>query len=241
MHGILLSPYFVPTNPEHLQEPMKTLFFSWKAAIFFALLLALNATTATAQNKTWGGGPELGLSFARYSGDVEAQEFKTGILGGGHVTYSTHPTFGITLKALYHQRGSQQEINNVVNKQLLHYLEFPLLARYFLTPGGKFRPNVFLGPSAAFLLGVQNKVGDGDYTSVSAEMREQYRGFDLGISAGIGLNYLFAKETRLLFDARYTHGISDFYAPAEVSKYNRGLAFSLGLSFGLTKKPLQLK
>jgi outer membrane protein W len=219
---------------------MKKQFFSaWKAAAFALLLLFLISLQAVqAQNKTWGAGPEIGMSFAKYSGDLENQEFKTGLLGGGHVTYSTHPTFGVTLKALYHQRGSQQEIGGTLNKELLHYLEFPLLARYFLTPGGKFRPNIFLGPSAAFLLNVQNKVGDGAYTSVSAENRENYRNFDLGLNAGIGLNYLIAKETRLLFDARYTHGLTDLTKAVDISTYNRGWAFTLGLSFGLTKQPL---
>lgn len=232
-----ISPFFAPPNLSQF-EMMKCIFYSKHLVAFAALLLFGSLQFASAQNKTWGAGPEIGLSFSKYSGDLENHEFKTGLVGGGHVTYSTHPTFGITLKALYHQRGSQQEISGTVNKQLLHYLEFPLLARYFLTPGGKFRPNIFLGPSASFLLNVQNKVGDGDYTSVSAEDRNDYRNFDLGLSAGIGLNYLIGKETRILFDARYTHGLTNLSKFDDISIYNRGLAFTLGLSFGLTKQPL---
>ncbi len=217
---------------------MKPYITQLTGATLFIFLLLTGLQSAQAQNKTWGFGPEIGLGLSLYGGDLANQRFNTGLLGGLHITYSTQPTFGVTLKALYHQRGSKQEINNVVNKQALDYLEFPLIARYFLTPGGKFRPNIFVGPTAGFLLGVRNKTGDGDYTNVSAEQRDTFRSFELGLTAGIGLNYLIAKETRLLFDTRYIHGLSDVTKVEEFSVYNRGIAFSLGLSFGITKKPL---
>ena len=218
---------------------MKTVFFTIRAAAIFSLLLLVGVQHINAQNKTWGAGPEIGISFSKLAGDLPKQQFNTGIVGGGHITYSTRPTFALTFKALYHQRGSQAELNNVVNKTGLQYLEFPLLARYFLTPSGKFRPNVFLGPSAGFLLNVKSKAGDADYVNVSATEREKYGRFDLGLTAGIGLNYLIGKETRLLLDSRYTLGLSDVYRPAPESWQNRGLAFTLGLSFGINKKPLK--
>ncbi|AHM59434.1 hypothetical protein D770_05855 [Flammeovirgaceae bacterium 311] len=218
---------------------MNQIFLTRKATALFSLLLLLTFQQVQAQNKTWSAGPEFGLSLSRLQGDMpEDQEFNTGLMGGGHITYSTRNTFGVTFKALYHRRGSQQETNGVVNEQALDYLEFPFLARFFLTPGGKFRPNVFAGPSAGFLLGVKNRTGGGDYSNVSAQLRDNYRNFDLGLTAGIGLNYLVAWETRLLLDARYLYGLSDINKMPEVSMYNRGFALTLGFQFGLTKKPL---
>lgn len=218
---------------------MKNNFFTWKALTCFPLLMALNLYSANAQNKTWSAGPEAGISVNKFAGDVEQQEFKNGFVGGAHITYSTKSTFGITFKALYHQRGSQQTFSNVINKKALAYLELPLLARFFLTTSGRFRPNLFVGPSASFLLGVKNKVGDGDYVKPTDQDQDSYATFDLGLTAGLGLNYLIAKETRLLFDARYNYGLLDIHRPELISFYNRGLAFTLGLSFGLNKQPLK--
>ena len=111
---------------------MKTVFFTLRAAaIFSLLLLVVGVQHTSAQNKTWGAGPEIGISFSKLSGDLPKQQFNTGIVGGGHITYSTRPTYAVTFKALYHQRGSQAELNNVVNKTALQYLEFPLLARFY--------------------------------------------------------------------------------------------------------------
>ncbi len=216
-------------------------FFPSLSALAFSLLLFTACLPAQAQNKTWSVGPEIGLSFSKLVGDMaQDQQFNSGLMGGGHITYSTRNTFGITFKALYHRRGSQEESSDgVVYRSALDYLEFPLLARFFLTPGGKFRPNVFAGPSAGLLLGVKNKAGDGDYANVTSQMRDTYTNFDFGLTAGIGLNYLIAKETRLLFDARYLYGLSDINNIDRVSMNNRSLAFTLGLSFGLTKAPLK--
>ena len=218
---------------------MKHTFLSLKAAALILLLSTLNVENAHAQNKTWSAGPEAGLSLSKLAGDLNNQDLKSGFVSGGHVTYSTRSNFGLTLKALYHQRGSQQDINNVTNKTSLNYLEVPLFARYFLTTSGKFRPNVFIGPSAGFLFGVKKKAGEGDYVNVSAQERDNFFGVDLSLSAGFGLNYLIAKETRLLFDSRYVYGLSDVYRPIDKTWNNRGLAFTLGVSFGLNKQPLK--
>jgi outer membrane protein W len=219
---------------------MKFNLFSCVPSLLLSLFLLNGYQSANAQNKTWGAGPELGISLSKMVGDMaQDQKYNSGLMGGGHVTYSTRNTFGITFKALYHRRGSKEETNGIEYHNALDYLEFPLIARYFLTPGGKFRPNVFAGPSAALLLSVKNKTGDGDYTNVSSQMRNTYRNFDLGLTAGIGLNYLIGKETRLLFDARYLYGLSDINSIDRVSMQNRSIAFTLGLSFGLTKQPLK--
>jgi hypothetical protein len=221
-------------TPNYFMKPPITKHFF--AVVAGTALLLLAGSLPAAAQKTWSFGPELGLSFSRFSGDVSGQQQnQTGLLAGGHVTHSIWQTFGFTFKALYHQRGSQQEINNVLNRQALNYLEVPLMGRFFLTRSGKFRPNLFAGTSFAFLLKGYTNAGDDAYTPMPDALWANYNKFDLGFTAGVGLNYLIAPETRLLLDTRYLYGLSDLNKQPQLSMHNRGLALSLGLSFGLKR------
>lgn len=202
----------------------------WISA-FAIILFFLGATTSEAQvAKTWSIGAEVGPSFSRYGGDAENHKFKAGAIAGGFLTYSIVNTFGITGKVLFSQKGTRFSDDGTMVNQTLDYIEVPVIGRFFLNKEGRFRPNVFLGPSFGFLVGVKNKKGEGEAVKVNEAQRDNFSNLDLGITGGLGLNYEFLRETRLLLDARYTHGLSDISEPGVFN--NRSLGVTLGMSFG---------
>lgn len=192
-------------------------------------LLALSMSFNTmAQQKVWSVGPEAGVSFSKYGKEASTNDFKSGAIGGMFLTYSILNTFAVTTKFLYSQKGASFE--SVDTKQTLNYFEVPLIGRFFLNKEGSFRPNIFVGPSFGFLTGATNKVGSNDRVDIE-NYENIFNGFDLGVTGGMGFNFLISNETYFIIDARYTHGLSDI-TKANGNVTNNALGLTAGISFG---------
>ncbi len=182
----------------------------------------------TAQTRVWSVGPEVGVSVSKYGKDASTNDFKSGAIGGMFLTYSILNTFAVTTKLLYSQKGASFESSDT--KQTLNYIEVPVIGRFFLNKEGNFRPNLFVGPSFGFLAGATNKVGSSDRVAIEG-YKDIFNNFDLGVTGGLGLNFLVATETYLVIDARYTHGLSDI-TKANGNANNSAFGLTAGLSFG---------
>jgi outer membrane protein W len=192
------------------------------------LLAATVSFNVKAQEKVWSAGPEAGISLSKYGKDASANDYKPGAIGGVFLTYSILNTFAITTKLLYAQKGASFE--SVDTKQTLNYIEVPVIGRFFLNKEGKFRPNIFIGPSFGFLTGATNKIGSDNPVAIDS-YKNIYNGFDFGVTGGLGLNFLIATETYLVIDARYTQGISDI-SITNGNVNNNSFGLTAGLSFG---------
>ncbi len=205
---------------------MKKLHFTLTGlVVFLTLVMTFNAK---AQKKVWSIGPEAGISISSYGKDAGSNDSKVGAVAGGFITYSIVNTFAITAKLLYYQKGAT--FASTDTKQTLHYLEVPVIGRLFLNKEGSFRPNIFLGPSFGFLNGASQKVGTNDREKIDS-YKNVYNNVDVGITGGVGFNFLIANETYFILDARYTHGLSDI-SKAVGDVNNNSLALTAGLSFG---------
>jgi hypothetical protein len=201
---------------------MKSLF-----KISTILFLCGIVTVANAQKKVWSIGPEIGVTLSKYGMDANTNHHTTGLAGGLFLTYSVINTFGITGKILYAEKGADLGAQEIIMK----YIEIPLTGRFFLNKEGKLRPNIFIGPSFGFLRGVSSQTGTSDPVKV-ADYQQTYNDFDLGVTGGLGLNYQILPETRLLFDARYTYGLSDITKAAGQIN-NETVTLTFGMSFGI--------
>jgi outer membrane protein W len=196
-------------------------------------------------------GPKVGVNFSNLHGDVSNQAMQPGLSAGAILTYSVVNTFGISVEALYSQKGAKFEnapfsSNQRINfNRRLNYVEVPLLARYFLNKEGNFRPNVFLGPNFGFKLNgkdVNREVVSGT-AQPDADISNAINPVDVGITGGIGLNLRLQESLRALLDVRYTHGISNIadsqltgFTVANPTVGNNAITVTLGLSFGIGKK-----
>jgi hypothetical protein len=191
------------------------------------LAVVLMSAQAYAQEKVWSIGPEIGVNFSKYGMDANENPHVSGLAGGLFLTYSVVNTFGITGKILYSEKGADVGEHD----EVLKYIEVPLTGRFFLNKEGRFRPNLFLGPSFGFLRGVTTRTGTGDLVKVP-DYESSYNKYDIGATGGLGLNYLILRHTRLLLDARYTYGLSDITtAPSQVN--NETFTVTFGISFGI--------
>jgi opacity protein-like surface antigen len=200
-----------------------------RQSLVATLILFAIASSAIAQTdeKVWSFGPEVGVNFTKFGGDASDSDYRNGILLGIGLTYSIQNTYGITTKVLYSQRGAK--MGDI--KTSLQYIEVPITGRFFLNRDGKFRPNIFVGPSFAFLTGAASKEGDGDSEDIE-NYADIFKTFDFGLTGGLGLNWLIANETHIVLDGRYTHGLSDL-SKADGKVNNQGFTISAGVTFGL--------
>jgi outer membrane protein W len=199
----------------------------FKYSIIVLFISFATSIASQAQERVWSIGLEAGPNFSKYGWDSKNSDFKTGFLVGGNLTYSIRNTYGFTGKLLYAQKGAKE--GNV--KSTLNYIEVPIVGRWFFNEAGPFRPNIFAGPSFGFLTGVKTQTGNGDKVTVN-NYKDSIKTFDFGLTAGLGLNYEIAPETRILVDFRYTYGLTDI-SKGSSSVNNQVIGITAGFSIGI--------
>ncbi|WP_345239695.1 porin family protein [Nibrella saemangeumensis] len=187
------------------------LFTLLTATIFFC-------HTVTYAQQRWSAGPRLGLNLSKFVGTGNDTRYAPGAVVGGFIMYSDIRHFGASLDVLYSQKGARQGAPATTIDRI-NYLELPLAFRYFLTLNGDFRPNIFVGPSLAFNLNNQ-----------------QFKNSDIGLFAGLQLNWRAGNRQRFLIDGKYTYGLPDIYiGPGSnvIETHNSTFTLTLGYSFGI--------
>lgn len=182
-----------------------------KSIIRLACLFVLISSPLLAQQR-WSGGPRLGLNLSTAAGDIDNTKLTPGLAVGGFVMYSDINHFGVSVDLLYSQRGFRYKqadrFGDVDFRQRLHYVELPILLRYFLNRSGKVRPNLFLGPNVGFLVGA-NRPNPVNNALPGISTVDLFNKVDLGATAGLSLNFRVRQAQRLHVDARYTLGLTD--------------------------------
>jgi hypothetical protein len=221
---------------------------SVRVATVFSLLLCVS--TGYAQQR-FSAGPRIGLNLSNYWGNADGMNFKPGIVAGGFIMYSSLNHFGISADVLYSQRGTKYSgpiylngttplTNSGKFTQRVNYLEIPVVARYFLTLSGNFRPNVFVGPSVAIKLNAKRV--NGDNTLYNGENSQDFNDVDLGATGGFQLNWGTGARQHFLIDARYNLGLTGVQTGLpnlwgrRNSLQNSTATLTLGYSFGVGRE-----
>lgn len=235
----------IPILPKHA-------FFIFFISLLFIQSLGFTQPPQTLRRRQVVSiGPKIGVNLSDLNGDVNNHSLQPGIAAGAMLTYSVVNTFGISVEALFSQKGAKFEntanVNNTARHNFnrrLNYIEVPVLARYFLNKSGDFRPNLFVGPDFGFKLNakdVNREVVNGSEQD-DQDISNAITPVDVGITAGIGLNFAVIEKMRFIFDARYTYGFSDIAdenLPGFVNDgkaHNSAINFTFGVSFGIGKK-----
>jgi opacity protein-like surface antigen len=192
----------------------------------FIVLLLLVGNLVTAQNLSFG--PMVGLNLTNLSNNSNTST-KAGLLAGGFFNYSSKNWFGVGVQFLYNQMGAKvvspaEEIN-------LNYLQVPVLFTYYFegqNKPGSFRPKLFAGPHANFLLNAKNKEGN-DLNPNSIFFKET----EFGVTLGAGFNYALQNQMWINVDGRYGIGLTDATQAPNTNSSNRGFGLTVGLSFPL--------
>jgi outer membrane protein W len=197
-----------------------------KQTFLIVVTLLLAGQIVSAQNLSFG--PMVGLNLTSLSGKPNSST-KAGLLAGGFFNYSSKNWFGVGVQFLYNQAGAKldapaEEIN-------LNYLQVPVLFTYYFAgqnKPGSFRPKLFAGPHANFLLNAKNKEGN-DLNPNNTF----YKSTELGVTLGGGFNYALQNQMWINVDARYGIGLTDATQAPNTNITNRGFGLTVGLSFPL--------
>ena len=208
------------------------------------LVLSLCLSTGYAQQR-FSAGPRIGLNLSNYWGNADGMKFKPGLAAGAFLMYSSLNHFGISADVLYSQRGTRYNNGSLKFTQRVNYLEIPVVARYFLTLSGNFRPNIFIGPSLAIKLNAKRVNGEINGVSssvVNADNSNDFKNLDLGATGGFQLNWGTGHRQRFLIDARYNLGLTgvqtalpNVWGPRS-SLQNSTVTFTLGYGFGVGRE-----
>lgn len=201
-------------------------------------LVSLCFTTSYAQQR-FSAGPRIGLNLSNYWGNADNMRFKPGVNAGVFLSYSSLNHFGISADVLYSQRGAKYDTPVLKFTQRVNYLEIPVVARYYLTLNGDFRPNIFVGPSLGIKLNARRVNGDPNTNNINADNTGDFRDLDLGATGGFQLNWRTGSRQHFLIDARYTLGLSEVQTNlpnrwgARNNLQNSTISISLGYAFGV--------
>lgn len=118
----------------------------------------------------------------------------------------------------------------------LHSLDIPLLYGYSIINKKPYGLSVFVGPKFKYLWNRKNKI---NFENFDQDLEEELRPINLSLTAGVAVNI-----SRIFFDFRYDHGISNISKSinyVEENKKNESniifkrvehvLSFSIGMMF----------
>ncbi|MBN8823441.1 MULTISPECIES: porin family protein [unclassified Spirosoma] len=210
-------------------------------SIILSSFLVIGCLSVSSAQQRFTAGPRVGLNLSNYWGSADGMSFTPGLTAGAFLMYSSLNHFGISGDVLYSQRGTSYQGNNMKFIQRVNYLEIPVVARYFLTLNGNFRPNLFVGPSLGIKLNAKRIKGDylqGTGPVLNGDNSDAFNNLDLGATGGIQLNWGTGNRQHFLIDARYTLGLTDVQAFTNVwgprsSLQNSTVSITLGYGFGV--------
>lgn len=184
-----------------------------------------------AHTQKFSFGPSVGANYAWISDAPGDTHVQLGFNAGVTLVYSAEEHWGLGLDLRYSGEGMITKLRGLTAATHLDYLRVPVKVYYFFnTFEDDFRPKIYLGPSAGFLLGGKTEQIL-ESSVVSVDSKDLYEDFDLGVTGGVGFNYRIAPRTWFNFDVTYSHGVTDV---VKVGKgLNRNLNLNLGMAFGL--------
>ncbi len=190
--------------------------------------------TANAQSK-FSIGPNAGVGASWISGLKESagvSDTKNKMAGnvGISTVYSAAEHFGIGADVKYSFEGAKFNVAGTMADLNLNYVRIPVKAIVFFNGyGDRVRPKIFAGPSFGFLTSAKTK-----YESTNMDVKSSFNGFDLGVTAGAGLNFRMVSNTWLNLDLNYLHGISNINKDdTDPKAHNRNLSLNVGVNFGI--------
>ncbi len=127
---------------------------------------------------------------------------------GGIVSVPISNTFGILLEPTYLEKGAQEKEEDFALTWKAQYLEIPVLLKAALG-SRNIRPYLIAGPSLAFKLGSNLKVGGGGL-ALNFDVDDVLTGTDFSLVFGGGVSILMRTVT-VFADFRYALGVSDIF------------------------------
>tara|TARA_Y100000816_G_C26081008_1_gene569761 strand:+ start:264 stop:866 length:603 start_codon:yes stop_codon:yes gene_type:complete len=166
---------------------------------------------------------ELGLkggtNFATQKlNGISGAESITGYHIGGFLYFKLPILFGIQVEGQYSTQGSEFQINQVINKNNLRYINIPILIRNDFGPFNfHFGPQFGILTDAFSLKGVKNSIKD------------QFLGRDFSFVVGIAVRL----PANLGLSIRYVRGLTNISDNNILNNETKNTMFQLSLKYSL--------
>lgn len=182
-----------------------------KRLILITGLFALFSFSAKAQLFSVDYGAKLGLNLANLSGVEGNNSIKPGF-HAGLFTELGFGSFAIQPEVVYSIQGTQEKIDmdeaSGTVKVNLGYVNFPVMAKYYIADGFNIQAGPQLGILATAKTKFSAKSGGEDF-SESEDIKDEIKSTDIGASFGLGYK---VPLVGLQIDARYNLGLTDINA-----------------------------
>ena len=210
------------------------------AVLVFAALVIPAATAAQSNPAVLGAKVGWSLSTLDTDPDGGEQDALGSLTGGGFLRFGMG-RFALQPELMVVTKGAQTESDDpdvpFTGKLKLDYIEVPVLFVFPLSQG-TLAPYLLGGPAFAFEIGCNIEV-EGQGANLEAECEDEgddgfgeRKKFDIGAMAGGGIAFPVGPGS-LLFEARYTWGLTDL-ADADATKVrNRSLGIMAGYAIPL--------
>lgn len=209
-----------------------------KKMLFGTMMLAALAVTKTnAQLRdNLSLGPIVGFGHSWISYDYPSgvsKKFNPSFNGGLRLVYSATPHLGFGLDGTFRTEGVKLEYSGIKSTTHLNYINLdPKLYYFFGEYGQAIRPKIGIGPNFGFLVGGKSKTTSGT-TTTETKAKDDYNGFNFGLSGALGFNYRIKSGTWLNVDAVYNNGFSDLSKDDNESPKSRSIFLNVGVTFGI--------
>ena len=201
-----------------------------KKTVLVAILIIMCISMAKAQS-----GITIGTNISNlYVDNVDDENAKVGLNIGVYRKKQIAGNLSIYNELVYAQKGAALQYNNFLQgsgkyRFNLNYIKLPIMLSADLGV-----VDIYAGPYASLLVGVNIKDvdGDGNIRSVQELDRDDFNTFDYGAIAGVGFNF-----TGGSFGLRYNYGLREigksgsFAGEAAEDAKNSALTLYLNLSF----------
>jgi len=169
-----------------------------------------------------------GFNLANFQGEDNGGHYKFGGYAGLFASYNFTDVVGIQSEILYSQQGFRDHIDSESATISLDYITVPVLISFSLRNYEQFK--FVLGPQVAYL--VRSKEDPDVYTDDNpiAQILPKSDTFeDIDYGAVVGLEYEFSDQ--FLLNARYYHGLAEFFNQDKVESEAQNRTFSLGVAY----------
>jgi len=180
-----------------------------KKVLLVTVMAVLGLSNVNAQEIHFGA--KGGLNFASISGDnAGGKDLVTAFNFGVLAEIPISQKFSFQPELMYSGQGYGFHDKTVA----LHYLNIPLIGKYYLTKG----LSIEAGPQIGFLLSAKND---------NTDVKDSFNTFDFGLNFGVG----YKLDNGLNFGARYNLGLSDINNIDGFTDKNKNGVFQLSVGY----------
>jgi opacity protein-like surface antigen len=201
-----------------------------RIGVLLILVLALFATTASAQQVMATYAVKGGLGIGSLSSDLPEEEgvpqdSRMGVVVGASVEIP-YKMLSFVIEGLYNQKGATDTFEGTDVEAKINYLQIPFLAKFAFNQMSNVRPFVYAGGAPAFTTSAKFKFGDEE-----EDIADSIKSTDFGILLGGGVQFnRFAAEVRYDMGLMNVNGEFENGVAQEIS--TRQIAFLLSVLFG---------